>query len=67
MIHIKYRTHTQDADFAGRTVGEVRTSYENLFGIPGDATPMVNGQAVNDFTVLNDTDKIEFVNSSDKG
>jgi hypothetical protein len=67
MIHIKYRTHNQDADFAGRTVGEVRTAYENNFGIPADATPFVNGQQVGEDHQIDDTAKVEFVHSSTKG
>ena len=67
MIHIKYRTHTQDATFAGRTVAEARRAYENVFGIPADATPMVNGQQVPEDHQLQDTDKLEFIHSHQKG
>jgi hypothetical protein len=67
MIHIQHRAHKQDADFAGRTVNEVRAAFENAFGIPADATPMVNGQAVGEHQTLQDTDKVEFVSSAMKG
>lgn len=67
MVHIKYRNHIQDAEFAGRPVGEVRTAYEHAFGIPADAIPMVNGQQVGEDHLLSDTDKLEFVSSSKKG
>jgi hypothetical protein len=67
MIHIKFHTHTQDANFAGRTVAEARTAFENAFGIPNDATPMVNGQQVGEDHTLSDTDKLEFISSHHKG
>ena len=67
MVHIKYRTHTQDADFAGRNVSDVRTAYENAFGIDAAATPFVNGQQVDEHHTLADTDKLEFVHSGKKG
>jgi len=67
MVHIKYRTHTQDADFNGHTVNEARSAFENTFGIPNDAIPQVNGQQVGEQHTLQDTDKLEFTSSGSKG
>jgi len=67
MVHIKYREHHADASFAGRPVADARTAYENPFGIPADAIPTVNAQAVTEDHLLRDGDKLEFINSSTKG
>jgi hypothetical protein len=66
MVHIQYRTHTQDADFAGHTVGEVRNAFENAFAIPREAIPQVNGDQATDDQVLQDADKVTFVHSGKK-
>lgn len=60
MVHIKYREHQTDAQFAGRTVAEARTAYEDAFGIR-EATAHVNGQQVGEDHILADGDKLEFV------
>lgn len=67
MIHIKYREHLADAQFVGRAVADARTAYEHAFGIPPDATGMVNGQQVGEDHLLSEGDKLEFISSSKKG
>jgi hypothetical protein len=67
MVHIKYREHQADAQFAGRPVADARTAYEQAFGIPADATSMVNGQQASEDHLLGEGDKLEFISSSKKG
>ena len=65
MVHIIYREHRADAQFAGRTVAEARTAYDDAFRL-ANAIPTVNGQQVTEDHVLADGDKLEFIESGRK-
>lgn len=48
-------------NLGGKNVGSVRKSLREVFNIPGDATAMVDGKAVNDDFVLASGQNLEFV------
>lgn len=60
MVTVIHGPDHESADVAGRTVEEVRTSYENIFNIGREAVPLVNNKQVTDEYVLGDGDKLTF-------
>ncbi len=51
----------QDLALAGRTVGDVRTVAQALFGIAADAAALVDGRPAAEDTIVRDGQQLEFV------
>jgi molybdopterin converting factor small subunit len=45
----------------GKTVGEVREAFKNIYGIADDATASLNGQPTTNSARLSDGDEVSFV------
>lgn len=66
MITVVHGADVESADFAGRTVRDVRTAYANVFNIKDDTVAKVNGKQVGEDYVLKDGEKLVFDKKADK-
>ena len=62
-VSVRYGTHDEIADIAGKTVVEVREIYQERWMIRTGASSLVNGQSVSEETMLEESDKLEFSNT----
>lgn len=57
---VRFGVYNKPGSHAGKTVGEVRTEYAKLWGIPKDANAYKGKERMGDDYVIEDGDQIEF-------
>jgi len=71
MVEIRYKTHCEVADLAGKTLAEAREQLKEDFNIPDNAKARLNGRGVKrsseSQTCLNDGDRISFADGGVRG
>jgi hypothetical protein len=61
-VQVTYGANSTSFDnLAGNTVGDVRETLKQVFNIPNDAQPLVNGENVADRYRLKANDSLEFI------
>lgn len=63
-VRVVCGANSQNVEFAGKTVGEVRGYLAQTLNIPTGAQSLVTGHAVGDDHVLADGEQVEFVRES---
>lgn len=58
--NIRYGVYGQPGNYAGRTVAQVREELSKLWGIPADAAAYKGKERLDDSTVIQPGDQIEF-------
>lgn len=65
-VHVVYGDQHGSFDVAGETVAQVRTALTEAFGIEQDAKAFLNGDPVEDGTILEQYSELEFIKKTGK-